>query len=75
MAKYQFVNVQSKTLMEFAKNNFQEKENNQKVLRQFTELTKGCNSFKFYQWHDLSNNKDTPLRWEWFRTRITLESP
>ena len=26
MAKYQFVNVQSKTLMEFAKNNFQEKE-------------------------------------------------
>ena len=48
MAKYQFVNEQRKTLMKFVKNNFQEKENNQKVPRQFTELTKGYNSFKFY---------------------------
>ena len=64
MAKYQFVNVQSKTLMKFVKNNFQEKEYNKKVLRQFTEFTKGCNSLKLYQWHDLSNNKDTSLRWE-----------
>ena len=35
--------------MKLAKNNFQEKENYQKVLKQFAGFTEGYDSFKFYQ--------------------------